>query len=343
MPRYWVPEEEVIVRLEQAKPSQAKPSQAKPSQAKPSQAKPSQAKPSPQLYSTHSNEQPTIRFQANHERYQRKNERPLCDSDRGFRSFRSNSHPWLAVIRDIAGPTNQRTAILSVIRATAVSNKAPLLEFQYHGWLQVLRGITNSTNERTVLATNLDEGGVGNSAPFVEFENARAIASALVLANMNSLPLDWAARLSVGGVNMNFFIIKQLPVLPPESYLEASICGQKYVELVVPRVLELSYTSVDLAGFANDLGYDGPPFDWDEERRHRLKSELDAIFAHMYALERSDLAWILDAEYPSASFPSLKENELQRFGEYRTERLVLEAYDLIRRGKLPDLQSELKP
>ena len=42
----------------------------------------------------------------------------------------------------------------------------------------------------------------------------------------------------------------------------------RYAELVVPRVLELTYTAHDLQGFAQDLGYDGPPFPWDEERRH---------------------------------------------------------------------------
>ncbi len=43
---------------------------------------------------------------------------------------------------------------------------------------------------------------------------------ALVLANMNGLPLDCAARFSVGGLHMNFFILKQLPVFPPEVFLE---------------------------------------------------------------------------------------------------------------------------
>lgn len=67
-----------------------------------------------------------------------------------------------------------------------------------------------------------------------------------------------------------------------------------------------------------DLGYDGPPFRWDENRRHRLKCELDAIYTHMYRLDRSDLEHILDAPHPSASFPTLKRNELKQFGEYRT-------------------------
>ena len=218
-----------------------------------------------------------------------------------------------------------------------MSNKAPLVNIEYAEWLQVFRSIARATDEHTVVSDNVPPSGVGNSAPVMNYEHSQAIASALILANLNSLPLDWAARLSVGGVNMNFFIVKQLPVLPPETYLEEACQGIRYVEMVVPRVLELTYTSYDLRGFAQDLGYDGPPFLWDESRRHRLKCELDAVFARMYQLERVDLEWVLDAPEPSASFPSLKRNEMREFGEYRTQRYVLQAYDQLARGELPNL------
>ena len=141
---------------------------------------------------------------------------------------------------------------------------------------------------------------------------------------------------------MNFFIVKQLPVLPPEAYLETVRSGlPTYVELIVPRALELTYTADDLEGFARDLGFDGSPFPWDGNRRHCLQSELDAIYAHMYGLERTDLEWILDPPLPSFSFPALKHNEIADFGEYRTQRLVLTAYDQLAQGVIPDLDHEL--
>ena len=56
-----------------------------------------------------------------------------------------------------------------------------------------------------------------------------------------------------------------------------------------------------------------------------------------YQLDCADLEWILDAPAPSASFPALKRNEMQEFGEYRTQRYVLHAYDQLARGELPDL------
>ena len=221
----------------------------------------------------------------------------------------------------------------------AVSNKAPLVNRGPSEWLQAFRSIARSTDERTVLADNLPQSGVGNSSPVITYERSKSVCSALVLANLNSLPLDWAARLSVGGANMNFYIVKQLPVLSPGVYLETAQSDDTWAELIVPRVLELTYTAWDLQPFAQDLGYDGPPFIWDEERRHRLKCELDAIYAHLYQLDREDLAWILDAPEPSQSFPGLKRNEERQFGEYRTQRYVLQAYDLLANGQLPNLDN----
>ncbi len=221
-----------------------------------------------------------------------------------------------------------------------MSNKAPFISVTYHAWLQTFRGITTATNERTLITTELRSGGVGNSAPISDYGPAPAIAAALVMANMNSIPLDWTARFSVGGVNMNFFIVKQLPVLPPEAYLEDAGCGSRYVELVTPRVLNLTYTSQELEEFAADLGYSGDPFPWEDLRRQHLQCELDAIFSHMYRLDRQDVEWILDSPPPSASFPRLKLNELEEFGEYRTKRYVLSAFDLLAKGEDPSIHGD---
>ena len=219
---------------------------------------------------------------------------------------------------------------------------SPIIQIDPEKWLQVFRDITNSTNERTVITSNSPQNAFGHNAVVVDYDEARAIASALVLANMNSIPLDWAARFSVGGVHMSQFIVKQLPILPPDVYFEEIHSGEKYVELIVPRVLELTYTAKDLEEFARNLGYDGKPFLWNDRRRHCLQCELDAIFADMYKLNRSELEWILDAPSPSSSFPALKYNEINKFGEYRTQRYILQAYDQLKRGETPGLASKSK-
>ena len=223
-----------------------------------------------------------------------------------------------------------------------MNHKSPVIRISNREWLHAVRMISRSTDERAIISGSSETTGYGHSAlniNYIDNETA-AVASALVMANMNSIPLDWAARTSVGGTNLSFFIVKQLPVLPPDAYLETVELDQRaltWVELVVPRVLELVYTSWSLQSFAVDLGYEGEPFTWDDDRRHRQQSELDAIYAHMYGLERNELEWILDAQYPSASFPTLKKNETSRFGEYRTQRYVLTAFDAIQRGEGPNL------
>lgn len=214
---------------------------------------------------------------------------------------------------------------------------APIIRYDYVQALQVFRDITNSTNERTLIVDNIPPNPVGNNAPIINYGYSRAVAYALVLGNMNSIPLDWSARISVGGVHMSFYIVKQLPILPPDAYLIKSNCNQPYVKLVIPRVLELTYASVDLVEFAKDLGYEGPPFYWNAERRFKLRCELDAIFSHMYKLSHSDLQWILDSPAPSSSFPTLKQQEIKEFGEFRTQRYVLQAYDLLEKGENPIL------
>jgi hypothetical protein len=67
--------------------------------------------------------------------------------------------------------------------------------------------------------------------------------------------------------------------------------------------------------------------------RGHLRAELDAFYARAYDLTRDELRYILDptdvkgSDYPSETFRVLKEKEIRQHGEYRTRRLVLEAWD----------------
>ena len=120
--------------------------------------------------------------------------------------------------------------------------------------------------------------------------------------------------------------MKQLALLPPSAYQDADL------EVIVPRVLELTYTAEDLRPWAEDLGYQGDPFPWDPDRRRILRAELDAYYAHLYGLTRDELRYILDPadvegpDYPSETFRVLKQKELKEHGEYITARLILDAY-----------------
>ena len=91
--------------------------------------------------------------------------------------------------------------------------------------------------------------------------------------------------------------------------------------MVARHVLELTYTAQDPCSFARDLGYGGPPFVWDDERRALLRAELDAAYFHLYEVRRGDVDYILE------TFPIVRRKDETRFGEYRTKRLILDIYD----------------
>lgn len=75
------------------------------------------------------------------------------------------------------------------------------------------------------------------------------------------------------------------------------------------------------------------PFRWNDERRARIRAELDARIARLYGLTRDELRYILDPadvygpDFPGETFRVLKEKEIRQYGEYRTRRLVIEAWD----------------
>jgi hypothetical protein len=71
----------------------------------------------------------------------------------------------------------------------------------------------------------------------------------------------------------------------------------------------------------------------DEGGMMNASRELDACYARLYGHVRDELRYILDPkevhgeDFPGETFRVLKEKEIKQFGEYRTRRLVLEAWD----------------
>lgn len=194
-------------------------------------------------------------------------------------------------------------------------------------WLLAFRDICRSTDERTAIFSLLPKIAVNHKAPILLIAGNNEQLKSCLFANLNSLVLDFVSRQKVGGTSLSFFILRQLPVIPPEAYT------QEDIKFISDRVLELVYTSWDMQPFAQDMGYEGDPFVWDEERRALLRAELDAYYAKLYGLTRDELRYILDPadvygeDFSSETFRVLKNNEMKKYGEYRTQRLVLEAWD----------------
>ncbi len=301
-------------------------------------------------------------------------------------------------------------------------------------WLFGIRRVTRNTDERTLIGSVIPRVGVTYGLYLIT--SPQITTFSLLIANFNSLVLDYICRNFLSQPSLTLGVIKQLPVLPPDRY------SQNDINYITPRVLELTYTAWDIKPFADDLwnptrsqsevegsktetdsiltqasdkkqlkfaldieitgkkqlelttppdpthqthlrqlileqwqanraaieqdaltpqpprplgegeqedflhpspsgrgaGGEGlgiplPPFIWHETRRAQIRAELDAYYAQLYGLTREELRYILDpadiygTDFPSETFRVLKNNEMKKYGEYRTQRLVLEAWD----------------
>ena len=192
-------------------------------------------------------------------------------------------------------------------------------------YLLAFKDVTAPTNVRSMIAALIPGSGVGNTLPIVSTDGQAAVDAAIMLANFTAIPFDYVARQKIQGQHLNWFIVEQLPVVPPDRY-EAVRFGPKTAgKIVREAVLELTYTSHDMAPFARDMGYVDemgkvkPPFIWNEGRRLILRSRLDAVFFHLYGVTDRD-----DIRYIYSTFPIVERKDKASYGGvYRSCELCL--------------------
>ncbi|MEU7305405.1 DNA methyltransferase [Streptomyces sp. NPDC007206] len=186
-----------------------------------------------------------------------------------------------------------------------------------HKWLLGWRDIARTTDERTAIPAFLPYAGAVETLPLMLPRVAPRLMAALIAAQ-SAMALDFVARQKISGAHMGRRFWKQLPIPAPASL-------DPHLPFLLPRVLELVFTAYDMTALARDLGDDGEPFQWDEGRRAQLRAELDAYFFHLYGISRDDTDYILESFQSESG--GLKNNEIAKFGEYRTKRLVIAEYD----------------
>ena len=180
---------------------------------------------------------------------------------------------------------------------------------QSNGWNLAFKDITATTNSRTMIAAIIPAAGAGHTLPILRIaadKQRRGRKAACMLANLNSLVFDFLARQKVASTHLSWFILEQLPVVPPEGHTTTRFGERTACDIICDAVLQLSYTAHDLAPFAVDLGHaDGqgrakPPFAWDAVTRRQLASKLDAVFFHLYGITDPE-----EVRYIFSTFPNV--------------------------------------
>ena len=193
-------------------------------------------------------------------------------------------------------------------------------------WVIGVRDIASATNERTLVSTvSSSANAYGNTINLLLIKDQDDKVCSCLVANFSALVADYCIRLKATGSHVNQYILKQIPILPPESY------SKEEIEFIASRVAKLTrnHDSINKVWLTDYPEY---PFGTAESRLE-IRAELDALYAKKYGLTRDDLEFVLDPseaespDYPSVTFPGLKNKELKRYGEFRTRRLVLEAFD----------------
>jgi hypothetical protein len=215
--------------------------------------------------------------------------------------------------------------------------------------------IANPNNERTFIGTLIPGVAISNPFGICLFDPIVPPDLELNLsANLNSLVLDYTSRLKISSRHFNFFIVQQLPIVPPSTYGRANPWADNAQGVggwMLSRALELTYTAWDLGPFAQDCGWSDPPFSWDVERRFLLRCELDAAFFHLYLPAEANGDWrpaegetaedfaCLKASFPTPrdavayimdTFPIVRRTDDEKYnGDYRTKRVILEVYQAL--------------
>jgi hypothetical protein len=124
------------------------------------------------------------------------------------------------------------------------------------------------------------------------------------MANCNSFVLDYCLRQKIGNVNVNYFLVEQLPFPPPDTYNQPCPWDKKTTleAWISERVLKLTCTAEDMLPLAEACGFTSGSFQkeyggrlhkWDDAERAELKADLDAAFFHLYGIPEDDVRHIL--------------------------------------------------
>ena len=186
------------------------------------------------------------------------------------------------------------------------------------------KNVTSPTNQRTMIAAFIPYSGVVHSAPLIfTGSDINARLTACLLGNLNAFAYDYICRQKIGGVNLSYFIIEQIPTFHPDFYKQKCPWDKKQSleQWISDRVLKLTCTSNDMSPLAEAAGFKPPVHKWDPVERLDLMGELDAAYFLLYGIERNDVEYIL------STFAGLRKESSSLLGDSTTASRILKFYD----------------
>ncbi|WP_038069805.1 Eco57I restriction-modification methylase domain-containing protein [Thermus scotoductus] len=253
---------------------------------------------------------------------------------------------WAVAFRDITNATNERTAVFAPLPRVGVGNKGPLLL----SWEQAPQVLALLANGASLVLDYVARQKIAGTTL-----NFHYVKQFPVLPPSAYRPED--LRFIVPRVLELAYTAWDLAPLAQDVWEEAD----EPLREAILAWRKAAPTHPDSPPDWAEGPYPFPPFVWDEERRAQIRAELDAYYARLYGLNRKQLRYILDPQdltegeladllspheevedpldekayqkraaesrFPGETFRVLKEKEIRRYGEYRTRRLVLEAWE----------------
>lgn len=264
------------------------------------------------------------------------------DPERVVALLRPRGPKWLIAFRDIARSTDERTAIFSALPLVGAGHNAPIIHLPPDAE-HALCFIAMLDSLVCDWAIRQKVGGTHLSLNYFH--------------QIAVLPLDWKPEIRRRVLNLALELVYTSEHLRP---LAEEVCRSSGWEVCKSLGWEVSTGEGDEPpNLQTSKPINLAPFPYDEDRRAMLRAELDALVARLYGLNRKQLRYILcpqglswaeledvndgredptcsgphalpaepALDFPGETFRVLKEKEERRFGEYRTRRLVLEAWD----------------
>jgi hypothetical protein len=189
---------------------------------------------------------------------------------------------------------------------------ALLIEKRRYKYLMGFRDITNSSSTRTGVFSIIPYAATSNKlpiliSPYIEFYYIQ-------YSIFNSLIFDFVLRNKIGGNSLNWYILKQLPIITMNNL---NMDDKQYIK---DKVLRLTYTSNDIRSYAIDIGYNLEPYNWDTMEKLKTKCELDIFIGRLFDISSNEFEYILN------DFKMLEKSEIEKYGNYQTKEIILDNY-----------------